>query len=138
MNDTTNNRYTINHVGMAVRSIDAYLKANAVLYRDFMQDRAISNLEQGVRQVFLSDGKTSIELLEPFDQGSPIWGFLLKNEDGGLIHVCFECDDINAAIVELKASKARVISGPTPDVAFKGRPIAFLFLAGQVIELVQR
>jgi len=79
-----------------------------------------------------------IELLEPTGEGSPLNGFLKKNRGGGLVHVCFDCDDINHAIETVKRAGGLVITGPIPDVAFEERPIAFMLLAEQVIELVQR
>jgi methylmalonyl-CoA/ethylmalonyl-CoA epimerase len=130
--------FTINHVGMAVPNIDQFLAANDVLYRNFRKTSAVVNDRQHVREVFISDGKTVIELLEPTGEGSPLNGFLRKNRAGGLIHVCFDCDEINTAIAAIKAAGGVVITGPIPDIAFDERPIAFMMLADQVIELVQR
>jgi methylmalonyl-CoA/ethylmalonyl-CoA epimerase len=130
--------FTINHVGMAVPNIKEYLAKCEALYRGFSTGSEIINEIQGVREVFLSDGKVMLELLEPIDSRSAIAGFMRHHPIGGLIHVCYECDDIVKAIAELTANRAKLISGPTPDVAFTNRPIAFLFMAGQLIELVQR
>lgn len=130
--------FTINHVGMAVPNIDDFLASNDVLYKNFKKTSAVVNDRQHVREVFITDGKTVIELLEPTGEGSPLNGFLRKNRAGGLIHVCFDCDDINAAIATVKNAGGVVITGPIPDVAFDERPIAFMMLADQVIELVQR
>jgi methylmalonyl-CoA/ethylmalonyl-CoA epimerase len=130
--------FTINHVGMAVPNIDTFLASNDVLYRNFRKTPAVVNERQQVREVFISDGKTVIEQLEPTGEGSPLNGFLKKNRAGGLVHVCFDCDDINVAIQSLKQVGGLVITGPIPDIAFDERPIAFMMLADQVIELVQR
>jgi methylmalonyl-CoA epimerase len=131
--------YSINHIGMAVPDIATYLARNALIFADFVFSSVIVNETQGVREVFFTDGKTTVELLEPLSPSSPIHSFLLQHPTGGLIHICYDCDDIVTTIKELQEqSKARLISGPTPDVAFEGRPIAFLFLAGQIVELVQR
>jgi methylmalonyl-CoA/ethylmalonyl-CoA epimerase len=88
--------------------------------------------------MFISDGMTTVELLEPKGDKSPLAGFLRKNPAGGLVHVCLECDDITALIASVKAAGGLVITGPLPDVAFDERPIAFCMLANQVIELVER
>jgi methylmalonyl-CoA/ethylmalonyl-CoA epimerase len=130
--------FTINHVGMAVANIDAFLAANDVLYHNFRKTSAVVNERQQVREVFVTDGKTVIELLEPTGDASPLNGFLRKNRAGGLIHVCFDCDDIAAAMTTIKQAGGVVITGPIPDIAFDERPIAFMMLADQVIELVQR
>jgi methylmalonyl-CoA/ethylmalonyl-CoA epimerase len=130
--------FTINHVGMAVPNIDQFLAENDVLYRNFRKTSTVVNDRQHVRELFITDGKTVIELLEPSGEGSPLNGFLRKNRAGGLVHVCFDCDEINAAIAAIKGAGGVVITGPIPDVAFDERPIAFMMLADQVIELVQR
>ena len=130
--------FTVNHVGMAVPNIEAFLAANALLYKNFRKTTAIANERQHVREVFITDGKTTIELLEPTGDGSPLANFLKKNRAGGLVHICFDCDDIAQAIAQIKKADGTLITGPIPDIAFDERPIAFMMLADQVIELVQR
>jgi methylmalonyl-CoA/ethylmalonyl-CoA epimerase len=132
------NGFTVNHVGLAVPCIADYLIAHRALYVGFTQTYLTENAEQQVRQAFLSDGNVTIELLEPTGPTSPLAGFLARTTEGGLVHICFNCDDIHDAVELLRSTGARLISGPTPDVAFEGRPIAFLFIKGQVVELVER
>jgi methylmalonyl-CoA/ethylmalonyl-CoA epimerase len=131
-------RFTINHVGMAVPSIDAFLAGGSALYGDFARRGAIVNERQRVREMFLSDGRTTIELLEPLGEASPVSGFLKRNPRGGLIHLAFDVDELEPALAELGAGGARVVTDPIPDVAFDERRIAFVVLGGQVIELIER
>ena len=44
--------------------------------------------------VFVETDNTKVELLQPLGADSPISGFLKKNPDGGLHHLCFEVADI--------------------------------------------
>jgi methylmalonyl-CoA/ethylmalonyl-CoA epimerase len=126
-------------VGLAVPSISDYVRKNSPIFADLQLSQDVVNEAQGVREAFFTDGRTTIELLEPLGPHSPLHNYVEQNPCGGLVHVCYECDDIEASISDLRErSRAKLISGPTPDVAFNGRPIAFLSLAGQVIELVQR
>ncbi len=127
----------INHVAMAVPSIDAFLEKQSVLYSRLECGPLIVNETQGVKEMFVSDGSHVIELLEPLREGSPLDGFLKKNPFGGLIHIAYDVEDIEAAIQEIEQAGGRKISGPVPDVAFDGRNIAFVFLGGQVIELIE-
>jgi methylmalonyl-CoA/ethylmalonyl-CoA epimerase len=123
---------------MAVPSIDEFLEAGRSVYGGFIRRGPILNERQGVRELFLSDGNTAIELLEPLDGSSPVSGFLRRNPRGGLIHVAFDVDGLEPALAELEASGGRVIADPIPDVAFEERRIAFVLLGGQVIELIER
>ena len=109
----------LNHIGVATPSI-----ADAIVfYRDVMGATNIHEPfdlpEQGVKVCFVdtpgADGAlngTQIELIEPFDDNSPIAGFLRKNPAGGQHHVCFEVADIHAAVAHLKAEGATVLGEP--------------------------
>ncbi len=130
--------FTVNHVGLVVPNIEEFLTANDVLYKTFQRTVPVVNERQRVREAFITDGSTVIELLEPMGEGSPLRSFLNKNSGGGLVHICFECDDITEGMQSVTHAGGLAISGPTPDVAFDERPVAFMMLANQVIELVQR
>lgn len=130
---------SINHVGIVVPSIERYLIANELLYVDFTHGQLITNNTQQVHELFLTDTNgVTLELLEPLNNRSPIHGLLKNNPMGTLAHICYNCDNITKTIAELLGVRGKLISGPTADIAFDGRPIAFLFLGGQLIELVQR
>ena len=127
----------INHVGMAVPSIDAFLAENELLYGGFERGPLIVNETQQVRELFLSKDGQVVELLEPLGDESPIQGFLRRNPRGGLIHVTFDVEDVEAAIAAIEQDGGRLITGPVPDIAFDQRRIAFVFVGGQVIELIE-
>ena len=83
----------INHIAIAVPD----LVAAAARWRDDLggecsapQDRP----EHGVRVVFVSQPNGKVELMEPLGETSPIAGFLAKNPDGGMHHICYEVADI--------------------------------------------
>jgi methylmalonyl-CoA/ethylmalonyl-CoA epimerase len=127
----------INHVGLAVPDIEAFLRKTTPLYEGLARGPLIVNERQRVRELFLTDGATTIELLEPLAEGSPLQGFLSKNRAGGLIHVALDVVDLDAAISRVTAAGGRLLVGPVPDVAFDERRIAFVYLGGQVTELVE-
>ena len=95
------------------------------------------NERQKVRELFVTDGATTVELLEPLAEGSPLQGFLKRNPAGGLIHLALEVVDLDASIARVMAAGGRLVVGPVPDVAFNERRIAFVYLGGQVTELVE-
>lgn len=122
---------------MAVPSIEGFLEKQAVLYSGFSCGPVILNEKQGVKEVFVTDGNHVIELLEPLRAGSPLDGFLKKNPHGGLIHIAYDVKDLDAAIETVEKAGGRLISGPVPDVAFDERNIAFVFIGGQIMELIE-
>jgi methylmalonyl-CoA/ethylmalonyl-CoA epimerase len=127
----------INHIGLAVPDIEAFLRKTTPLYEGFSRGAVIVNERQKVRELFLTDGATTVELLEPLGEGSPLRAFLDRNPRGGLIHLALEVVDLDAAIARVIAAGGRLIVAPVPDVAFNERRIAFVYLGGQVTELIE-
>jgi len=135
----------INHVGVATPSIARSIEA----YRDLMGATQIGELfdlpAQGVKVCFIdtppstgSGQGTQIELIEPYDDSSPIAGFLRKNPAGGQHHVCFEVPDITQAVAELKAKGATVLG--EPRIGAHGTPIVFVHpkdMGGVLVELME-
>ncbi|MDX1515055.1 MAG: methylmalonyl-CoA epimerase [Gammaproteobacteria bacterium] len=96
--------------------------------------------EHGVTTVFVELGNTKIELLHPLGDDSPVAKFLERNPDGGMHHLCFEVDDINAARDRLRENGARVLGGGEPKTGAHGKPVLFLHpkdFCGTLIEIEQ-
>ncbi len=129
----------LNHVAIAVRD----LAAAARIYRETLGatvSEPSPQPEHGVTVVFITLPNTKIELLEPLGEGSPIAGFLDRNPDGGIHHVCYEVEDILAARDRLIAAGARVLGGGEPKIGAHGKPVLFLHpkdFCGTLVELEQ-
>lgn len=92
--------------------------------------------EQGVKIIFLDMGYTQMELMEPLGDDSPVDVFLKKG--GGLYHLCFEVDDLDALLDQLQQEGAFIISQPTPASAFDGRRVAFVMTTDKdVVEFLE-
>jgi methylmalonyl-CoA/ethylmalonyl-CoA epimerase len=127
----------LNHVGFAIPDIEVFLRKSGPLYGGFKRGPMIVNERQKVRELFMTDGTTTVELLEPLGGDSPLKAFLNRNPSGGLIHLALEVTDLEAAIASVTAAGGRLVVAPVPDVAFNERRIAFVYLAGQVTELIE-
>jgi len=115
----------LNHVAIAVPD----LAAATAKYRDQLGARvseATAQPDHGVTVVFVELANTKIELLEPLGADSPINGFLAKNPDGGIHHLCFEVDDVAAASQSLSADGVRVLGGGEAKIGAHGKPVVFL------------
>lgn len=128
----------LNHVGIATPSIATSIET----WRMILGAEAIGTPfdlpEQGVKVCFIDAPNTQIELIEPYDDASPIAGFLKKNPAGGQHHLCFEVADLTAAIADLTAKGARVLG--EPRIGAHGMPIIFLHprdMGGVLIELME-
>jgi methylmalonyl-CoA/ethylmalonyl-CoA epimerase len=127
----------LNHVAIAVRDI---AKA-AEIYRRTLGaqvSEAVAQPDHGVTTVFITLPNTKIELLEPLGEASPIAGFLNRNRDGGIHHVCYEVENIRAARDKLKAEGVRVLGDGEPKMGAHGKPVLFLHpkdFCGTLIEI---
>lgn len=113
----------INHIGVAVNSIDEALP----FYRDSlgMTFKGIEEVpSQKVKVAFLAIGESKIELLEPTSPDSPVAKFLEKNGPG-VHHIAYSVPDIEQAIAQLTAAGTRMIDQEPRDGAHGAR-IAFL------------
>ncbi len=128
----------IDHIGIAVQNVGEALA--------FFQDALGMNLdhlaaeEGGRTQVaFLPVGGAEVELVEPKDTASGLARFLAKRGEG-IHHICFEVDDLDAALARLKDKGVQLID-ETPRVNVSGTRYAFVHpksAHGVLIELYQK
>lgn len=127
----------LNHVAIATDN----LQQAAELYKTVLATNDQVSAPQplpdhGVTTVFVDTGNTKLELLEPLGEGSPIAAFLQRNPAGGVHHLCFEVEELTAAIDQLKAAGMRVLG--EPKIGAHGLPVVFLHpkdCGGVLIEL---
>jgi methylmalonyl-CoA/ethylmalonyl-CoA epimerase len=127
----------LNHVAIAVPSVEAAAR----LYERTLGARVSPPQqlpEHGVTIVLVDLPNTRVELMEPLGERSPIAGFLARNPQGGMHHLCYEVSDLRAARDRLMREGARVLGGGEPALGAHGRPVIFLNpqdFAGTLIEL---
>ena len=130
----------LHHVGFVVAEIQAGMEAfvaslgaswNGTVYQDPLQK---------VRVAFLTTraGDAQIELVAPDGPDSPVRRFLEEN-GGGLHHVCYEVDDLEKQMMEMKSRGALTMRRPKPAVAFEGRRIAWMLTREKLlVELLEK
>jgi methylmalonyl-CoA/ethylmalonyl-CoA epimerase len=129
----------LNHVAIAVPDLEQAVSQ----YRDTLGavvSEAVDQVEHGVTTVFIELPNTKIELLHPLGDASPIMGFLEKNQQGGIHHLCYEVDDIIEARDRLVENGARVLGDGEPKIGAHGKPVLFLHpkdFSGTLVELEQ-
>ena len=129
----------LNHVAIAVPD----LARAAALYRDALGAQVSDPVplpDHGVTTVFIELPNTKIELLEPLGENSPIAKFLQRNLAGGIHHICYEVDDIEAARDRLLNEGLRVLGDGQPKPGAHGKPVLFLHpkdFNGTLVELEQ-
>ena len=128
----------IDHIAIVVADLEAtlaiYTKSLGFrqIYRETIAD-------QGVEAVGLEAGESSIELLRPLDERSPIARFR-GDAASKLHHTAYRVDNLPAEIAALRARGIRMID-ERPRKGAHGNLIAFIHpasTAGVLIELCQK
>ena len=126
----------IDHIGIAVRSMDAARKAYEAMGLAVESTDTVAG--EKVRIAFLPVGDTRIELLEPMSPEGAIARAIEKRGEG-IHHIAFLVDDIQKAIVDAKAGGLQMVD-ENPRVGAHGRRVAFVHpksTNGVLIEFVQ-
>ena len=127
----------VNHIGIAVKSLDEAVK----LYTDVLglkvQDTEIV-ADQKVRTAIIPVGETKIELLESTDPEGTIAKYI-ESRGEGLHHIAFEVSNIQAALGTVSGKGLRLID-EKPRKGVENTKIAFLHPKGTkvLMELVER
>lgn len=128
----------IDHIGIAVNSIDESLK----FWRDTLGVKCteVETVEdQKVKTAFLPLDDSEVELLEATSPDSPIAKFIEKKGEG-IHHLAIRVDDLEKALAELKEKGVKLID-ETPRRGAGGAMIAFIHpkaTGGILLELSQR
>lgn len=128
----------IEHVAIAVRDLEAgraFWEGVLGIPLHGEEDFASARVRIGLYPV----GESMVELLAGTEPQSP-YQQLVAEKGEHLHHICFEVDDIDQALVELRAKGVK-LRDEVPRAGHQGSRIAFLDPAstGQVlVELVQR
>ncbi len=139
MSDAAGSRITLHHAGYVVAAIAPAIQGFADSLGATWDGQIFADPNQRVKVAFLQtrEGDPQIELVEPNGPDAPVHAFLAKG--GGLHHLCYEVDDIEAQLAAFKQRKALIVKRPKPAVAFDGRPIAWLLTREKLlIELLER
>jgi methylmalonyl-CoA epimerase len=113
----------INHIGIAVQSIDEMLKLFTDVLGLKLQSIEVVE-EQKVRTAIIPVGESKIELLESTAPDGPIAKFLEKRGEG-MHHIAFEVDDIKSTLKDLTSKEVPLIDAE-PRKGVEETSIAFL------------
>lgn len=126
----------INHVAIAIQDVDSSL----VFWQDALGLK-VDHIEDVPSQkstvVFLPVGESEVELVKPTSDDTGVAKFLAE-KGGGMHHLCFEVDDINGMLTDLKAKGVRLINETALELP--GRKMAFVHpksTGGVLVELYE-
>jgi methylmalonyl-CoA/ethylmalonyl-CoA epimerase len=113
----------IDHVGIAVGDLEAAVEAYRLLLGRQPGHRQVVESD-GIEAVMFEVGESRVELLGSTRSDSKIAGFL-ERRGGGLHHVAYGVDDVQAALDEYTALGLKTLDS-CPRRGAAGRLVAFL------------
>jgi methylmalonyl-CoA/ethylmalonyl-CoA epimerase len=115
----------VHHIGYAVKdlgqSLEMFLKIGYSVEEDPIRDD-----KRKVEIAFVSNNNYLVELISPLDTDSPIQNYLGKIGNTPY-HLCYETEDIEQAVAELRKQRYLLIEAPNEAVAIENRKVAFLY-----------
>lgn len=127
------------HMGVAVADIEKSVAVYERLLGYKVLSGPFDDPTQQARVIFLGSGRPGdfvIELIAPLNEQSHVARHVAKG--AGAYHVCYEVDDIEKTLADMRTQGCMIIQNPVPAVAYQQRRIAWLFTpARQLIELVE-
>ncbi len=127
----------INHIAIIVPDLEG-----AVAFWEGALGLKLARTEsvpaEGVDVAFLPVGESNVELLKPTAADSGVARFLEKRGPG-IHHLCFEVDDIEATLAQLRDRNVQLIN-EQPQEGHGGRKYAFVHpksTGGVLVELYQ-
>lgn len=129
----------IDHIGIAVRSLDAALRSYERMYG--LKPLKIEIMKEiNVRLAFIRVGEVVVELLEPIVPGKAVIGEFIKKNGEGFHHIAYRVEDLNNLMRDLEALGCS-LRDKKPRAGGDGSWIAFLEPAvtqNVLTELVER
>ena len=129
--------HLLDHVGIAVRSLDESLAAFESITGHKGYGRELVE-SQGVEVVFLGTGPGRLELLAPTRDDSAVAKHLAKRGPG-MHHLCYRVPDVAAELARHRAAGRRLVD-EAPRAGAHGHRVAFLHpksTEGVLVELLE-
>jgi len=113
----------IDHVGIAVPELDPAVALYTETFGMGLLHREVL-AEHGIDAALLNAGESRVELLAPLEADGAIGRFIARR-GGGLHHVAYRVEDIDAALAELREREVELIDS-TPRRGMLSARIAFV------------
>ena len=128
----------VDHIGYAVKRIDRAQDSFEKL--GFVFESVIDDADRNVKLAFGEKDGYRIELVAPLDKKaqSPVDQYL-SNAVGTPYHICYQSNELDRDVEELKNRGFKVVIEPKSAIAFGGRRVVFMMNIGfGLMEIVER
>ncbi len=130
----------LHHIAFVVPSIPEAAEGLARSLNGVWDERIVHVPEQTVWVSFVrrpSPDEPWLELVQPVDTKSRVAAFLKRG--GGLHHLCYEVEDLQAEVENARPLGSIVIQKPAPAAFFGGRRVAWAYTRDHLLlEFLER
>jgi len=123
----------LHHIGYVVKDITLYEKN---LLFEKKEKEIFDPLQKSQMALYTNFGSSYIELIQPLDEGSFTYNYLLKN--GSMYHhLCYEVSSREELSQIATGQKLILVKGPLPAILFDNREVWFYYSRNkQIVEFV--
>lgn len=128
----------LHHSGVVVRNMDQACAHYEAVMGLVVTEGPVYDPAQDATLLMMRPpgGGPGVELIAPASKDSKVAGQAARG--GGLVHTCYEVDDLDAELLRLRDAGAMPVMEATPALLFGGKRVAFLMLRTRhLIELVE-
>jgi methylmalonyl-CoA/ethylmalonyl-CoA epimerase len=115
----------IHHIGYVVKdlnkSLELFKKLGFEIDKELIRDE-----KRSVDILFLKNGYFLVEIISPINSKSPIINYLNKMGNTPY-HFCYETNDLEKTIKELRKNKFIIVESPSDAIAINNQKVAFLY-----------
>src|SRR6185295_12436886 len=108
------------HMGVAVADLKKAVPLDERLFGYRVLSGPFDDPAQQATVIFVGSGTPGdfvVELIAPLNDASHVARVVAKG--AGAYHVCYEVDDIEKTLADMRAQGCMIVSGPTPAVAYQ-------------------
>ena len=115
----------VHHIGYAVKNLQQSLQMFQKIGYDIVS-KPIKDMNRMVEIVFVQNNNYLVEMISPISDESPIKNYI--NKIGNTpYHFCYQTEDIEAAITDLRNQRYIIIEKPSEAIAINNQRVAFLY-----------
>jgi len=97
----------LNHIGFVVKDLSSTLYFFEKVLGLKPANKPFLDKVQKVNEILIPIGDTFLEVFEPISEDGPVKNFLEKRGEG-LHHLCFEVDDLDKILEEIKENGGKI------------------------------
>jgi methylmalonyl-CoA epimerase len=120
------------HIGIVVKDLEAFGRTLQEAFGAEPMGPAVVDPAQEARLQMYRSGSSYLELIAPASDDSHVHR-VLKRQGEGLLHLCFETDNLDAALEHARQQGMLVFRPPTPAVLLGGKRVAFAMLPNRMV-----